>query len=62
MIVKIYSIFLGLFLGILITYILLIKINTYLKGTDSNDIKKKIYCFNEKCYRFTTEICFCPIA
>jgi len=49
----------GLLLGIIIILLLLRK-NKY-KGPDSNEVKKKVFKYNDKYYKFTTEICFCPI-
>ena len=51
----------GLVIGFIFMKLLLRKINVYLKGPDSNEIKKKYFKYNDKYYKFTTEICFCPI-
>jgi hypothetical protein len=48
----------GLLLGIII--LLFLRKNKY-KGPDSNEVKKKVFKYNDKYYKFTTEICFCPI-
>ncbi len=48
----------GLLLGIIL--LLLLRKNKY-KGPDSNEVKKKVFKYNDKYYKFTTEICFCPI-
>ena len=48
----------GLLLGIII--LLFLRKNKY-KGPDSNIVKKKVFQYNDKYYKFTTEICFCPI-
>ena len=51
----------GLLLGIIFMNLLLRKINIYYKGPNSNEVKKKYFKYNNKYYKFTTEICFCPI-
>ncbi len=55
------SFLIGLVIGILIMKLILRKYNIQYKGPNSNDIKKNYYKYNDKYYRFTTEICFCPL-
>ena len=55
------SFLIGLVLGVLIMKLILRKYNIRYKGPNSNDIKKNYYKYNDKYYRFTTEICFCPL-
>ncbi len=44
----------------LIIYILLLKYNVKLKGPNSNIIKKNIYKFKNKCYKFYVKPYICP--
>jgi ABC-type methionine transport system permease subunit len=53
------SILIGFILGYILTILLLC---TKKKGPNSNEIKKHIFKYNDKYYKFTTEICFCPIS
>lgn len=50
------SLLIGIILGIYFKY----NLSIY-KGPDSNDIKKNIYSIDNKCYKFTPEVCFCSI-
>lgn len=60
MIHKIISLIFGLILGLVISYILLTKINYKIKGPNSNIIKKYVYQFGDDYYRFKTVICIKP--
>ncbi len=60
-IIKLIIIFIiGYSLGYLVGNKLFEDIHTVYKGPDSNHIKRKIFGYNDKCYTFETEICFCP--
>ena len=50
----------GYLLGYFIGNHLFENVNTTFKGPDSNHIKNKIFEHKNKCYKFETEICFCP--
>ncbi len=60
-IIKLIIIFIiGFYIGYFTGNKLFDDINTVYKGPDSNHIKKKVFGYNDKCYTFETEICFCP--
>jgi hypothetical protein len=54
------NIFLGLIIGIFISYLFVLKFNYRIKGPDSNIIRKYVYEFNDDYYKFTPEICIKP--
>jgi hypothetical protein len=53
-----HSIIYGLLIGILLG-ILFKKLNIKYKGASSNKMKKFVYKYNNKCYKFDTEITIC---
>jgi|SaaInlV_165m_DNA_1040744.scaffolds.fasta_scaffold263394_1 hypothetical protein len=53
-----HSIIYGLLIGILLG-ILFKKLNIKYKGASSNKMKKYIYQYKKKCYKFNTEITIC---